>query len=98
MGTHQSRHSKYRRSADRARIAVERERVMRRVARQQSTHTWGAAARRPSHRLVPMEDYILALGELPTAVREELALTHVEYGGGPRGGVIWFPKEVADAA
>lgn len=33
MGTHQSRHSKYSRSLDRARIAVQRERVIRKVAR-----------------------------------------------------------------
>src|SRR5688572_21134811 len=60
----------------------QRERLVRKAERSTSRVRGAGFGRRP-FRLVPMDDYILALGVVPVDIREELSLTHVEYGTVP---------------
>jgi hypothetical protein len=96
MGTRHGPHRHYRRSVDRAVVAVHRQRVLQEAARRKSFR-WRAASR-PSARLLTFEDYVVVIGTLSRAEREQLEMTHIEYGRAPTGGTVWLPKEVPDVA
>jgi hypothetical protein len=98
LSSHRRPHGHYRRSAERAQIAVNRERVVRKTGRRSAVSFTRRADSRPSARLIHFDEYVVALGVLSADQRERLSRTHVEYGASPIGGVAWFPKETPDAA